>query len=79
MVRVYPNPATGSVNIEVERISEFPGTTLKLVNNLGQTVYVTELTAANQQINLQGWRPGAYFFLLETDGRVLQSGKLIVR
>lgn len=79
LVNVYPNPASGSVNMEMERAEAYPGTTIRLVNNLGQTVHISEMSGSNHRINLEGLPAGAYYYLLESGGQKLQSGKLIVQ
>jgi hypothetical protein len=75
---VYPNPASKEVNIRMENITGYPNVNFKLVNALGQTVYVTELSDPLSTIDLRAWQAGAYFFQVESAGKALQSGRLIV-
>ena len=60
---VYPNPATGRVNInaasEIEQISIF--------NHVGQLVYNIEGSSNIMNLNTNGFEPGMYMFRIQTE------------
>ena len=61
-ITVYPNPSTGSVNIEskkeINRVEVF--------NMLGEKIYTSRLGIALKQINMTGQREGMYIFRIYT-------------
>jgi hypothetical protein len=76
-VQIYPNPASTSVTIRLERL-DFNGE-LVLVNGQGQSVIHQKVH--NQQeitFDLTGVPSGLYFLLMYQEGRVLNSSKLVV-
>lgn len=76
VVRVFPNPATEVVFIEVENNRYFSGT-LTIVNQLGQTVYENKKYDGATAIKVSGWPAGVYYYHLKNKGHE-QSGKVVV-
>ena len=64
-ISVYPNPTTGNVTIELERV--LPNITFQVKNVVGQTVETKTYTATNKiEFNLQGDN-GIYFLIIENE------------
>lgn len=75
ILRVYPNPATSSVNFEFDytekgsvKISDVTGRTM---NN------VTISKSRSAIVDVKGLAPGIYLYIVTTDGKT-QSGKFVV-
>jgi hypothetical protein len=68
-IRVYPNPATGLVNLFVQ----FPSSRIDLsvINVQGETVFSDHYSASTgnleKQVNLSGLAKGVYFFRILSD------------
>ena len=60
---VFPNPATGRVNInanaEIEQLSIF--------NHVGQLIYKVEGSSNIMNLNTNGFEPGLYLFKVQTE------------
>ncbi len=76
-VRVWPNPATEELNMEVD-IPVDKHAKLWLFNAVGQVVKRWPVSAGRQSFSLQGLGEGLYYWKLEGDGIGLGSGKLII-
>ncbi len=75
VVRVYPNPASGSIFIDVLQGIDM---TCKLINVSGQVVAVKALKGA-EQIDIAHLPGGVYFYAIEdSNGNTLQREKLII-
>lgn len=81
-MRIQPNPAHGQVRINFE-LPEAQAYTLRVVNAVGQEVYLQSVDAARgstnrfQDLDVEDWRPGLYFAFVEYDG-VRMSSKFVV-
>jgi hypothetical protein len=76
--KVYPNPATDYVTIELpENLPQ--NAELKLYNALGQMVFQRSLNKGEKAIklDLKGFEIGAYFFEIIGEDGVLGSGKFV--
>lgn len=75
VVRVYPNPASGSIYIDVLQGTDM---TCKLINVSGQVVAVKALKGA-EQIDITHLPGGVYFYAIEdSNGNTLQREKLVI-
>ena len=75
VVRVYPNPASGSVFIDVLQGTDM---TCKLINVGGQVVAVKALKGT-EQIDIAHLPGGVYFYAIEdSNGNTLQREKLVI-
>jgi hypothetical protein len=68
-LKIYPNPATDFLNIELENQSKFDYNIL-IINNLGQTVQQDILTQNVQQIEIQYLPKGIYTLQIRNEETV---------
>ncbi len=62
--KVYPNPASEYINIEIENyFEEFA--LLEVVNSSGQVVLTDQVRNSYLQVSVSEFRPGVYFIRLE--------------
>ncbi|RDC65210.1 T9SS type A sorting domain-containing protein [Adhaeribacter pallidiroseus] len=74
---VYPNPAQN--HFWVKNQKQLPRTRYVLYNALQQQILITELNKLNTRITLPTIANGIYFYqILAENGKVLQSGKLLI-
>ena len=73
--RLYPNPATDELNIELSELAE-AGVSFSIINLQGQTLWREEHrggTGMKYRINLSGIQPGLYSVVVQTGkGRAVQ-------
>lgn len=65
MVRIYPNPSKGTVNIEAANIME-----VSVYNTLGQLIVRKEIAGNQPTIDLQSMPEGLYLFRVKTENGV---------
>ncbi len=71
-----PNPFESELSIKIA-VHELRNYSLKIIDELGVTVYFKTQTSRLCLIQTQNWLPGIYFLLVEKDGAILQKRKLI--
>lgn len=78
-VKVYPNPFQHSTTIEIMGEKQYKKITLHIFDVAGRQIEQVQ-NKSSQKIMLQRGNilQGAYFYRLEADGQLLNSGKLIV-
>jgi len=68
-IKIYPNPTTGSINIELEETKS--NINLHLTNAIGQVILTKSYKSTNY-INLEIDTPkGLYLLQLESDGKII--------
>ena len=80
-IRVYPNPATGQLNISfLQNISSY--VTLRIMNTLGTDVYRSEFAITtyelNKTIDLAHLSNGIYFLQIENKNGILYRGSVLI-
>ncbi|MEX0968610.1 MAG: PKD domain-containing protein [Bacteroidia bacterium] len=65
---IYPNPASSSVTVALER-TQFAKVQVELYNMTGKMMHQTLLTSSQAEINLSGFAPGVYLLKINADGR----------
>jgi predicted outer membrane repeat protein len=79
VLRVYPNPASGSLFVEMTG-EEGVGRTLDMLSSVGHRVRSVPLgSGSTQQLSLDGLPAGVYSVLVKQDGRVRQAQRVVVR
>ncbi len=76
MIRVYPNPATRFIHIELPPEIDGSSVTYKLYNRTGQMVY--RATGHEQTLELSGLPPGIYFLSIETGNTLRETRKIMI-
>jgi len=81
LMRIYPNPTDGIVNISLDSDHEFTDPMLDIVNSLGQRVASIVLTARSTSIDLkQHAAPGVYrLTVVDKSSRVLRTEMVLLR
>ena len=77
-IKVYPNPFKEAVTIELEG---YEGKDLKfsLLDVTGREVQAQKFTGNNYVFYRNHLPTGLYVFKLETEGKLIGSGKILVR
>lgn len=69
-VSVYPNPGTESISLRLNQLEQKPYR-LKIINNVGSTIYTKELIGSPDRVNLpiytDNWASGMYKVILRSD------------
>lgn len=78
-VKVFPNPFSEQATFEIETDKNYQNLNLTIYNIMGQTVK-TLISDNNNRIVLDrnGLKAGIYFYKIQSDNAVLDSGKIIV-
>jgi hypothetical protein len=71
-ISVYPNPTTGSLNIEAEN-----ATKIQVVSLLGQLVKEEELKIENKKIDISTLQNGVYFLKVFDKDKLIGTTKII--
>jgi len=74
IIKVFPNPATDLVNIS----SEFEIKTVKVFNYAGQVKTDEQVESTDYRINTSQYKPGIYFFRIETTAGII-SKRIIIQ
>lgn len=79
-LRVYPNPANNSLNIDLSALNSLDGQ-LSVHNLMGQQVYGSSMDNNSQvlQLNTSEWPQGMYIVRLEVAGQALSRKVVISR
>lgn len=67
-LKVYPNPATDMVNIEVDENCE-----VTVFSTQGQMLFTKNMYIGNNVLDLSGLKPGTYVLRTQTDEKIQQS------
>lgn len=78
LMRVYPNPSSGTVNFSVPEtlVDEFYS--LKILNSLGQQVTIVDGKHSSETLTLKNLGKGTYFYILMTASGKAERGTFIV-
>ncbi len=76
-VRVYPNPA--KENIFVNIAGESTSAKITFYNLKGEKVLQKTVTKGSAPVSVVGWPKGAYMYTVQSAGKKLSSGKIIVK
>jgi hypothetical protein len=77
LVRAYPNPAIGQVNIEIQNPLE-ENLVLEIFSVTGQVVYTRDIGREAFYTDLIGLRPGSYLMRV-TGGQETRTTKILIR
>ena len=77
-INVYPNPFIETVIFDIEGY-DFKDVTLSIFDTTGRRIHNSRHTGNNIMYYRNHLPSGLYFFKLETEGKLISSGKLLVR
>lgn len=67
MITIFPNPTSTLLNLSGIDMQEIR--TLKIINMLGEVIFITDITAENMSIDVSALAPGTYIIsFMDTDG-----------
>jgi hypothetical protein len=75
---LFPNPASGVLNVQVRGTDVSKNATMRLVNTMGQEIKSFAIESPQSTIELGGLSAGIYFYQIRNEGKVIRSGKLVV-
>lgn len=75
-VRIYPNPTSGILRIEVLNLGEADNCTLRIFNSAGAQVTSTLTTSATASLDISG-QPNGIYFLRISIGKEESTWKII--
>ncbi len=77
---IFPNPASNKINIQVQEILLNGNCVFELYNEMGQLVLQKALVNKHTLFNVMDFslNNGLYIYKLNTDDRLMKSGKLII-
>ncbi len=76
--KIYPNPTTGILTFECESWQNNSERLLRVVDQMGRTVFEQQLIAPKSTVNLRHLPPGLYFATYLIDGRVAETHKIFI-
>lgn len=76
-VAIYPNPANDQINVDFNNMN-IMGSSVSIVNVLGQIVYTTAVNNTHTQINCSMLSPGVYMVLCNNAGGSANIGKVVI-
>ncbi len=77
-LKVFPNPFTEQVNFQLQGIPANAPMQFTLTDALGRTARTQAFTGTEFQFQRDGLASGIYFFRLDTQGKMVASGRVIV-
>jgi hypothetical protein len=78
-IKVYPNPAKDYLTVNTGNYSEMTDYSIKIVNQLGATVFETIITQPHYEINLSSWTgKGVYVLQVYDNNNTIKAVKKII-
>jgi hypothetical protein len=77
-VEVYPNPASGFINVDIANFSLAGENKVELFDMTGRKVYGDSFSGNRTTINLSGLTLGGSYLLLVSDGKGIVSRKKVI-
>ncbi len=80
LFKIFPNPSNNNI-IYIKSYFEIEpfNVSLQIINSLGQSLQMVKLEVSKNEINLPNVSSGVYFINFISDGKIIQSNKLIVQ
>ena len=76
-IKIYPNPFTTSIDITINNVSQINNCEVMIYNILGKQVAHRIITKQITTLETNHLPSGIYFYKVNSDGKTIQSGKLI--
>ena len=80
-IKVYPNPAKDHITVDFGNYAIMNGCMLKIIDNLGQIVYLTPINQQTNYIDLSTWKgEGLYFIqILDSQNNTISTKKIVLK
>ena len=80
-VTIYPNPANDQITIDCGNLANVSGWTIKIVNTLGQEVFIGAMNTQQYVVPLNSWSgQGVYFVkIYDASNNLLNTKKIILQ
>jgi hypothetical protein len=76
-IRIYPNPFTSSLNININKVSQIKNAELTIYNTLGEIVWKNTITTELTTIKARTFNAGIYYYRVTSAGKAIQSGRMV--
>lgn len=80
-IKVFPNPANDHITINYGNFASMNGYTLKIIDNLSQIVYTTQINQQSSYIDLSTWTGNGIYFvqIIDPQNNTIENRKIIVQ
>jgi len=80
-LKIYPNPAKDHVFINTGEYTKMAGYNLKIINQLGATMFETNVEEPLYQINLSTWSGAGLYFVqvIDSGGKIIDIRKIVLQ
>jgi enediyne biosynthesis protein E4 len=82
ILHVYPNPANDRIHIKLKNVELASGSTIKLINSQGSTIYTAKTTEIGSELSIDlndlTIKEGLYFILLERKNEASMLTKVVI-
>jgi hypothetical protein len=72
-VKIYPDPATTELNVNIEFDTRWIGKELQVFNIAGQLQLKKTISSKNQKLDISQLKPGLYFIRAEKPGEKIME------
>jgi hypothetical protein len=81
ILKVYPNPANDKIIVETGNYNLMLGYAIKITNDLGQNVFMTQVNQQLYTVDLNTWTgQGVYFlYIIDNFGSTIEVKKLVLK
>jgi hypothetical protein len=77
-VKTYPNPSSGSINFDFQLPSNFENFELIIYNSIGEAINRIKINNSTTKYKFSNLNSGSYFYMLNTEFKLLETGKFII-
>jgi N-acetylneuraminic acid mutarotase len=81
IIKVFPNPANDHITINYGNFVSMNGYTLKIIDNLSQIVYSTQINQQSSYIDLSTWTGNGIYFvqIIDPQNNTIENRKIIIQ
>jgi hypothetical protein len=76
--KVYPNPTSGNVTIEVSDLTFNDKSVVKIYDAMGREVATTAMLGGKAELNFENYSKGIYTFTVSNKNTIASRGKFVV-